>query len=101
MTLPLWRDLALALLILEVVLPVLAIIAGLYFANRGLWWLRGKARIYLNLAGSYVKLAQQIITTACKWVASPVIAAQAGLAYAQGLSQGFRTFLTRRQHGRG
>jgi hypothetical protein len=77
-----WRDLALALLALEVIVALIAPLALFYFANRGLRWLRVRAGIYLPIANYYVRQGRDITAGTCRRLTAPLIEAQARLAWA-------------------
>jgi hypothetical protein len=80
MPLSFWRDLALILLALEVIVAMLAPLVLLYLANRGLHWFRVRAGIYLPIAGYYVRQGQDITARGCGLLTAPLVKTQARLA---------------------
>jgi hypothetical protein len=80
MPLSFWRNLALILLVLYGIIAAIVPLAALYFANRGLYWLRARARIYLPIANYYVRQGRDGTTRVCTKLTAPLIEAQARLA---------------------
>lgn len=79
MPLSFWRDLSLILLILYGIIAAILPLVALYFANRGMRWLRVRAGIYLPLAKSYVWRGRDVTVNACSRLTAPLIETQARL----------------------
>jgi hypothetical protein len=80
MPLSFWRDLALILLVLYGIIAAIVPLLLLYFANRGLHWLRMRVGIYLPMATSYVRRGRDGTIGVCTRVTAPLIETQARLA---------------------
>ena len=83
MDLSFWRDFSLALLCLEVAVLFLPLLAGLYFAWRGLRWLNGKARLSLSWVRNKVEAVRQLAEGLSRRTVGPLI-------YVQALAAGLR-----------
>jgi hypothetical protein len=88
MALHLWRDLALILLILELIVLVLPFFFLFYFTLKGLLSLNRWARGFLPKVGHGVSHIQAVTNRAASGVAAPVIAVYSYAAFGKGLVRG-------------
>lgn len=95
MTLANWRDLAVILLVIQAFVIVLIPGVVLFFAIRGMSWVRRKLRAGAPVVQDTFRRAASISERISHRVASPVIATSAALAQVQSLRSAPATLLRR------
>jgi hypothetical protein len=96
-TLPDWRDLAVALLAIEAFLIGLVPAVALFFAVRGMRWVTNKVRHGTPIVQGYFQRAARISEKASRRVATPIIRLAAEAARARQLTHVRSVFFHHRQ----
>jgi hypothetical protein len=88
MALQLWRDLAVVLLIVELMVVVLPFLLLFYFALKGILSVNRSARAFMPKVGQVMATLQVVTEKAGGSVAAPVIAICSYASFAKGLVKG-------------